>query len=78
MIVQTLVSCRTEVCKALGLTEEECELSMGMSGDFEQAVRNKNAILKLVVKPLFLLLLLYLITLLERVMIMFDTSDSAD
>uniref|UniRef100_A0A2P2K7X5 Pyridoxal phosphate homeostasis protein n=1 Tax=Rhizophora mucronata TaxID=61149 RepID=A0A2P2K7X5_RHIMU len=37
---KTLANCRTEVCNALGLTEEQCELSMGMSSDFEQAVRN--------------------------------------
>ena len=36
---QTLANCRSEVCKALGIPEEQCELSMGMSGDFEQAVR---------------------------------------
>lgn len=35
---QTLSNCRTEVCKALGIAEHLCELSMGMSGDFEQAV----------------------------------------
>ncbi|PSS10383.1 Proline synthase co-transcribed bacterial protein [Actinidia chinensis var. chinensis] len=35
---KTLVNCRTEVCKALGIAEEQCELSMGMSGDFELAV----------------------------------------
>lgn len=35
---QTLTNCRTEVCKALGMAEEQCELSMGMSGDFELAV----------------------------------------
>ncbi|EXB63289.1 hypothetical protein L484_012479 [Morus notabilis] len=35
---RTLLNSRTEVCKALGLTEEQCELSMGMSGDFEQAI----------------------------------------
>ncbi|KAK6946978.1 Alanine racemase, N-terminal, partial [Dillenia turbinata] len=34
---KTLVNCRNEVCKALGIAEEQCELSMGMSGDFEQA-----------------------------------------
>ena len=34
----TLRSCRTEVCRALGIPENQCELSMGMSGDFEQAV----------------------------------------
>ncbi|KAH7672205.1 Pyridoxal phosphate homeostasis protein [Dioscorea alata] len=35
---KTLVNCRTEVCKALGIPEEQCELSMGMSNDFEQAI----------------------------------------
>lgn len=35
---QTLTSCRAEVCKALGMSEDQFELSMGMSGDFEQAV----------------------------------------
>ncbi|KAL0321114.1 UNVERIFIED_CONTAM: Pyridoxal phosphate homeostasis protein [Sesamum radiatum] len=29
---------RSEVCKALGIEEEQCELSMGMSGDFELAI----------------------------------------
>ncbi|XP_052177160.1 uncharacterized protein LOC127791370 isoform X2 [Diospyros lotus] len=33
-----LRSCRAEVCRALGIPENQCELSMGMSGDFEQAV----------------------------------------
>jgi len=37
---QALSNCRTNVCKALGVPEALCELSMGMSGDFEQAVRN--------------------------------------
>ncbi|KAK8592252.1 hypothetical protein V6N13_062838 [Hibiscus sabdariffa] len=32
---KTLANCRSEVCKALGIPEEQCELSMGMSGDFE-------------------------------------------
>lgn len=36
---QTLLNCRAEVCRALGIIESQCELSMGMSGDFEQAVR---------------------------------------
>lgn len=27
------------MCKELGIPEEQCELSMGMSADFEQAVR---------------------------------------
>ncbi|KAF9608822.1 hypothetical protein IFM89_011860, partial [Coptis chinensis] len=35
---KTLSNCRAEVCKALGMTEEQCELSMGMSGDFEKAI----------------------------------------
>ncbi|KAE7995371.1 hypothetical protein FH972_000178 [Carpinus fangiana] len=33
-----LSNCRAEVCKALGIPEEQCELSMGMSADFEQAI----------------------------------------
>ncbi|GAB4820898.1 hypothetical protein N2152v2_007944 [Parachlorella kessleri] len=33
-----LADCRTAVCEALELQEAEVELSMGMSGDFEQAV----------------------------------------
>ena len=36
--VQRLAECRTKVCEALGLKEEEVEMSMGMSGDFESAV----------------------------------------
>ncbi|XP_058101261.1 uncharacterized protein LOC131245676 [Magnolia sinica] len=35
---RTLSNCRNEVCKALGMAEEQCELSMGMSSDFEQAI----------------------------------------
>ncbi|KAM1797148.1 hypothetical protein ACFX11_037296 [Malus domestica] len=35
---ETLANCRTEVCKALGIPEEQCELSMGMSSDFELAI----------------------------------------
>ncbi|KAK4347609.1 hypothetical protein RND71_033948 [Anisodus tanguticus] len=35
---KTLARCRGEVCKALGISEDQCELSMGMSGDFELAV----------------------------------------
>ncbi|KAG6405326.1 hypothetical protein SASPL_132918 [Salvia splendens] len=34
----TLLNCRAEVCKALEISESQCELSMGMSGDFEQAI----------------------------------------
>ncbi|KAL9444531.1 hypothetical protein AB3S75_017674 [Citrus x aurantiifolia] len=35
---RTLLNCRAEVCKALGMAEDQCELSMGMSGDFEKAI----------------------------------------
>ncbi|XP_039061035.1 pyridoxal phosphate homeostasis protein-like isoform X1 [Hibiscus syriacus] len=35
---RTLSNCRAKVCKALGMEEDQCELSMGMSGDFEQAI----------------------------------------
>ncbi|XAR56717.1 hypothetical protein NMG60_11037296 [Bertholletia excelsa] len=35
---KTLSNCRVEVCKTLGMAENQCELSMGMSGDFEQAI----------------------------------------
>ncbi|CAM8880101.1 hypothetical protein QQ045_020429 [Rhodiola kirilowii] len=35
---QTLLNCRSEVCKALQISENQCELSMGMSGDFEMAI----------------------------------------
>ncbi|XP_078153307.1 uncharacterized protein LOC144548495 [Carex rostrata] len=35
---QSLSTCRDEVCDALGVPIEKFELSMGMSGDFEQAI----------------------------------------
>ncbi|XP_015959063.1 uncharacterized protein LOC107482979 [Arachis duranensis] len=35
---KTLWNCRSEVCKAIGIPEDQCELSMGMSADFEQAI----------------------------------------
>ncbi|KAG6637648.1 pyridoxal phosphate homeostasis protein [Carya illinoinensis] len=35
---KTLSNCRIEVCKALGMEQQQCELSMGMSGDFELAI----------------------------------------
>ncbi|KAK9092018.1 hypothetical protein Syun_026929 [Stephania yunnanensis] len=35
---KVLSNCRANVCSALGISEEQCELSMGMSGDFEQAI----------------------------------------
>lgn len=34
-----LVSCRREICEAAGLDINDLELSMGMSGDFEEAIR---------------------------------------
>lgn len=33
-----LANCRSDVCKVLGIPEDQCELSMGMSGDFELAI----------------------------------------
>ncbi|KAF1002470.1 uncharacterized protein LOC141701245 [Apium graveolens] len=35
---KTLSNCKIEVCKAIGMTLDQCQLSMGMSGDFEQAI----------------------------------------
>ncbi len=35
---QHAMQCRERVCKELGLSPDELELSMGMSGDYEQAV----------------------------------------
>ncbi|ONK81480.1 uncharacterized protein A4U43_C01F29580 [Asparagus officinalis] len=35
---KTLSNCRTEVCEALGIPQDQCGLSMGMSGDFELAI----------------------------------------
>ncbi|CAL5183942.1 unnamed protein product [Lathyrus oleraceus] len=35
---KTLSKCRTEVCEAIGIPEAQCELSMGMTADFEQAI----------------------------------------
>ena len=37
-MLQTLSNCKVEVCKAIGMALDQCQLSMGMSGDFEQAV----------------------------------------
>jgi len=34
-----LVDCRQKVAKSLGIVEEDLELSMGMSGEFEKAIR---------------------------------------
>lgn len=41
-----LFNCRLEVCKALGMAEDQCELSMGMSGDFEQAIEMGSTIVR--------------------------------
>ncbi|CAK9321797.1 unnamed protein product [Citrullus colocynthis] len=35
---KTLLKCRAEVCRELEMAEEQCELSMGMSSDFELAI----------------------------------------
>ncbi|BFI24539.1 PLP dependent protein [Marchantia polymorpha subsp. ruderalis] len=35
---KTLASCRDQICKELQISPEQCELSMGMSGDFELAI----------------------------------------
>lgn len=35
---QRLVEARTQICEALAIDESDCELSMGMSNDFERAV----------------------------------------
>ncbi|XP_074577063.1 uncharacterized protein LOC141833499 [Curcuma longa] len=35
---KALTNCRADVCNTLGIPEDQCELSMGMSGDFEQAI----------------------------------------
>lgn len=45
-IFKTLVNCRADVCKALGISEEQCELSMGMSADFEQAIELGSTIVR--------------------------------
>ncbi|CAK9163921.1 unnamed protein product [Ilex paraguariensis] len=35
---KVLLNCRAEACKAIGMAVDQCELSMGMSGDFELAI----------------------------------------
>ncbi|KAL8088728.1 hypothetical protein AgCh_038493 [Apium graveolens] len=37
-IYQLCATCGLEVCKAIRMALDQCQLSMGMSGDFEQAV----------------------------------------
>ncbi|KAL9243496.1 hypothetical protein vseg_017375 [Gypsophila vaccaria] len=44
---KTLARCRTEVCSALEIEEEQCELSMGMSSDFEQAIEMGSTIVRI-------------------------------
>lgn len=44
---KTLLNCRREVCKALGISEEQCELSMGMSSDFELAIEMGSTIVRI-------------------------------
>lgn len=39
-----LVACRKKVAEAIGKTETELALSMGMSGDFELAVRSDKSL----------------------------------
>lgn len=43
-MLQALSNCKIEVCKAIGMDLDKCQLSMGMSGDFELAVRNIRAV----------------------------------
>ncbi|KAK9706385.1 hypothetical protein RND81_07G120800 [Saponaria officinalis] len=44
---KTLARCRSEVCSALEIDEEQCELSMGMSSDFEQAIEMGSTIVRI-------------------------------
>ncbi|KNA05121.1 hypothetical protein SOVF_193260 [Spinacia oleracea] len=44
---KTLANCRNEVCKSLGIKEEQCELSMGMSSDFEQAIEMGSSVVRI-------------------------------
>ena len=37
---RVLAGCREVLCEALGLQHDEVELSMGMSGDNEEAIRH--------------------------------------
>ncbi|XP_074307479.1 uncharacterized protein LOC141642541 [Silene latifolia] len=43
---KSLANCKKEVCNALGIDEEQCELSMGMSADFEQAIEMGSTIVR--------------------------------
>ena len=39
LLVQCLSKCRHDIADSLSIDEQSIELSMGMSGDFERAVR---------------------------------------
>lgn len=57
---QCLVECRKDVCDRLGFRVEDVELSMGMSNDFDKAVRsqeNKLRTVLLITVSLFIALL---------------------
>ena len=56
--MQCLAKCRKEIASALGLEEASLELSMGMSGDYERAVRDSACVVRSVLLLLLLLLLL--------------------
>ena len=43
VMLQCLARCREEVCEALKVKQEDVELSMGMSGDFEEAVSRSSS-----------------------------------
>jgi len=43
---ETLIKCRKEACDALDLNEQDMELSMGMSGDFEEAIEAGSTIIR--------------------------------
>ena len=44
MRAQALAALRDEVCRELDVPTKDVELSMGMSGDFEQAVRTTGTL----------------------------------
>ncbi|KAL2930302.1 Pyridoxal phosphate homeostasis protein [Bienertia sinuspersici] len=45
---KTLANCsRSEVCRALGIKEDQCELSMGMSSDFDLAIEMGSSIVRI-------------------------------
>ncbi|KAL6553689.1 hypothetical protein OROGR_007531 [Orobanche gracilis] len=44
---KTLSNCRSEACTSLGLSEEKCELSMGMTADFERAIEMGSTTVKI-------------------------------